>query len=130
MLFMQEESLTPENRIQLFIYYVLGARTASFFVGLSTFTYGVSAIMNKRLLWLVLADSSYIKDVHSGERTQEQAQTFVQQIKDNSDGQAPFFESDGWFYEEVLTQVYGTIEQVPYKGRGRKPLPKKYLTQT
>lgn len=73
----------------------------------------------------VLADSSYIKDVHSGERTQEQAQTFVQQIKDNSDGQAPFFESDGWFYEEVLTQVYGTIEQVPYKGRGRKPLPKK-----
>jgi putrescine transport system substrate-binding protein len=55
MLFMQEKPPAPENRTQLFIYYYLGARTASFFVGLSTFTYGVSAIMNKRLLWLVLA---------------------------------------------------------------------------
>ena len=55
---MQEKPPAPENRIQLFIYYVLGARTASFFVGLSTFTYGVSAIMNKRLLWLVLASLS------------------------------------------------------------------------
>jgi putrescine transport system substrate-binding protein len=52
---MQEKPLAPENRIQLFIYYALGTRTAGFFVGLSTFTYGVSAIMNKRLLWLVLA---------------------------------------------------------------------------
>ena len=52
---MQEKPPAPENRIQLFIYYALGTRTASFFVGLSTFTYGVSAIMNKRLLWLVLA---------------------------------------------------------------------------
>lgn len=52
---MQEKPPAPENRTQLFIYYALGARTASFFVGLSTFTYGVSAIMNKRLLWLVLA---------------------------------------------------------------------------
>ncbi len=52
------------------------------------------------------------------------AQIFVQQIKDNSNGKAPFFESDGWFYEEVLIQVYGTLEEMPYKGRGRKPLPK------
>ena len=58
MLFMQEKPPAPENRIQLFIYYALGARTAGFFVGLSTFTYGVSAIMNKRLLWLVLASLS------------------------------------------------------------------------
>jgi hypothetical protein len=72
----------------------------------------------------VLPESSYIKDVHSGERTQEEAQIFIQQIKDNSDGKAPFFESDGWFYGEVLTQVYGTLEEVPYKGIGRKPLPK------
>jgi len=55
MLFIREKPPAPENRIQLFIYYALGTRTASFFVGLSTFTYGVSAIMNKRLLWLVLA---------------------------------------------------------------------------
>lgn len=69
----------------------------------------------------VLPESSYIKEVHSSERTQEQAQVFIQQIKDNSDGKAPFFESDGWFYEEVLTQVYGELEEVPYKGIGRKP---------
>ena len=55
---MQEKPPAPENRIQLFIYYALGTRTAGFFVGLSTFTYGVSAIMNKRLLWLVLASLS------------------------------------------------------------------------
>ena len=52
---MQDKTLTPENRTQLFIYYIPGARTASFFVGLSTFTYGVTAIMNKRLFWVVLA---------------------------------------------------------------------------
>lgn len=55
MLFIQEKPLAPQTCVQLFIYYALGARTASFFVGFSTFTYGVSAIMNKRLLWLVLA---------------------------------------------------------------------------
>jgi hypothetical protein len=71
----------------------------------------------------VLPESSYIHTVLSGERNQDVAQEFVQQIKDNSDGKAPFFESDGWFYEEVLTQVYGTLQDVPYKGIGRKPLP-------
>jgi IS1 family transposase len=72
----------------------------------------------------ILPESSYIHTVHSGERTQEKARQFVQQIKDNSDGKAPFFESDGWFYEQVLTQVYSKAVEVAYKGRGRKPLPK------
>ena len=53
----------------------------------------------------------------------EEAILFIQKIKDNSDGKAPFFESDGWFYQEVLNQVYGTIQEVPYTGRGRRPLP-------
>lgn len=75
----------------------------------------------------VLPESSYIKDVHSGSRTQDEAQVFIQQIKDNSDGKAPFFESDGWFYEEVLGQVYGTLEEIPYKGRGRRPHPKQVV---
>lgn len=61
--------------------------------------------------------------VHSGQRNQAEAQVFVAQIKENSDGSAPFFESDAWFYEEVLTEVYSTEQEVPYKGRGRKPLP-------
>lgn len=52
---MQDKTLTPENRTQLFIYYAPGARAASFFLGLVTFTYGVTAIMNKRLFWVVLA---------------------------------------------------------------------------
>lgn len=72
----------------------------------------------------ILPESSYIHTVHSGQRTQEEAQDFVQQIKDNSNGKAPFFESDGWFYEEVLTQVYGSEETPLYKGIGRRPLPK------
>jgi hypothetical protein len=75
----------------------------------------------------VLPESSYIHTVHSGQRNQEEAETFVEQIRENSDGQAPFFESDGWFYEEVLTNVYSTMEEVPYKGRGRKPLPRKVV---
>lgn len=33
----------------------------------------------------------------------------------------------GWFYEQVLTDVYSTTKEVPYKGRGRKPLPKKVI---
>ena len=49
---------------------------------------------------------------------------FVEKIKENSDRQAPLFESDGWFYEEVLTIVYGFYMETAYKGRGRKPLPK------
>lgn len=72
----------------------------------------------------VLPESSYIHTVHSGQRNQEQAKIFVEQIKEHSDGQAPFFESDGWFYEEVLTEVYGTLQNVPYKGIGRKPFPR------
>jgi len=72
----------------------------------------------------VLPESSYVHTVHSGQRNQEEAKVFVERIKENSDGKAPFFESDGWFYEEVLTEVYGTLEEVPYKGKGRKPLPK------
>jgi hypothetical protein len=72
----------------------------------------------------VLPESSYVHTVHSGQRTQEEAQTFIEKIKENSDGKAPFFESDGWFYEEVLSIVYGFYMETPYKGRGRKPLPK------
>jgi hypothetical protein len=71
----------------------------------------------------VLPESSYVHTVHTGQRTQQEAQQFIEQIKNNSDGQAPYFESDGWFYEEVLTQVYGTSEPVAYQGRGRRPHP-------
>ena len=42
----------------------------------------------------VIPESSYLHTVHSGQRTQEEAQVFVEKIKENSNGQAPFFESD------------------------------------
>lgn len=71
----------------------------------------------------ILPESSYIHSVHSSQRNQEEAQVFVEQIKQNSDGSAPLFESDAWFYEEVLTEVYSSRQEVAYKGRGRKPLP-------
>ena len=72
----------------------------------------------------VLPESSYIKQVHSSKRNQAEAEIFVRKIKEGSDGKPPFFESDGWFYEEALTQVYGRQEQPAYKGIGRKPLPR------
>jgi hypothetical protein len=75
----------------------------------------------------ILPESSYVHTVHSGQRNQEEAQIFIEKIKENSDNIAPFFESDGWFYEQVLTDVYSTLKEVPYKGRGRKPLPIKII---
>ena len=72
----------------------------------------------------VIPESSYLHTVHSGQRTKQEAKVFIQKIKVNSDRQAPLFESDGWFYEEVLTTVYGFYVETPYKGKGRKPLPK------
>ena len=65
--------------------------------------------------------------MHSGPRNQEEARVFTEQIKGHSNGKAPFFERDGWFYEAVLSQVYSTLEAVPYKGRGRKPHPKRVV---
>jgi hypothetical protein len=58
--------------------------------------------------------------VHHGKRTQEEGEQFVQKIKQNSDGEAPLFLSDGWpSYPEVLAQTYSHEEPVPYSGRGR-----------
>lgn len=75
----------------------------------------------------VIPESSFVHTVHSGQRTQTQAQIFSDKIKQNSDGVAPYIESDGWFYEEVLTETYSTNVEVPYSGRGRKPLPKRVV---
>lgn len=75
----------------------------------------------------VIPESSFVHTTHSGQRTQEQAQIFSDKIKGNSNGNAPFIESDGWFYENALTQTYSTEVEVPYSGRGRKPLPKRIV---
>jgi hypothetical protein len=75
----------------------------------------------------VIPESSFVHTTHSGQRTQEQAQVFSDKIKQNSNGNAPYIESDGWFYEEVLAQTYSKTQEVPYCGRGRKPLPKRVV---
>ena len=71
----------------------------------------------------VLPRSSFIHSVHCAKRTKQEAKYFLQKIKQNSDGIAPLFLSDAWFYEDALYDTYCHYEEVPYKGRGRRPNP-------
>ncbi len=72
----------------------------------------------------VLPRSGFIQTVHHGKRTKEEGEAFVKTIKQNSDGQAPLFLSDGWpSYPEILTTTYSHEEAVPYGGRGRPRKP-------
>lgn len=75
----------------------------------------------------VLPESGFIQAAHTAERTQEQAELFVTKIASRSDGKAPFFMSDCWFYTSVLTAIYSCWEAVPYGGRGRPPKPKRLV---
>ena len=75
----------------------------------------------------VLPDSSFIHAVHHGKRTLKHAEVFLQDIKQKSDGKAPLFLSDAWFYEEALYNTYCHYEPQPYCGRGRPPLPKRIV---
>jgi hypothetical protein len=68
----------------------------------------------------VLPRSGFIHTVHHGKRTKEEGEQFVKTIKQNSDGEAPLFLSDGWRpYPEILASPYSHEEAVPYSGRGR-----------
>jgi len=68
----------------------------------------------------VLPRSRFIQTVHHGKRTKEEAEEFVRTIKQNSDGDAPLFLSDGWpSYLGVLANAYSHEEPVPYSGHGR-----------
>ena len=71
----------------------------------------------------VLPDTSFIHTIHHSKRTAEQAAIFLRKIKAKSDGQAPLFLSDAWFYSEVLFETYCHYKAVPYSGRGRPPHP-------
>ncbi len=73
----------------------------------------------------VLPDSSFVHTLHHGERTLEEATKFVGEIKAKSDGQAPLFASDDWFYEKALLGHYGYDHVPPYAGRGRYPQPRR-----
>jgi hypothetical protein len=72
----------------------------------------------------VLPRSSFIQTVHHGKRTKEAGWEFVQKIKQNSDGEAPLFLSDGWpSYPDLLAHAYSHEEPVAYSGRGRPQNP-------
>ena len=71
----------------------------------------------------VLPDTGFVHTVHHSKRNSEQAEVFLNKIKQKSDGFAPLFLSDAWFYEEVLYKTYCHYEAQPYSGRGRPRLP-------
>ena len=75
----------------------------------------------------VLPESRLIHMTHISERTLAQAQVFVAEIKEKSDGQAPIFYSDCGFYEQALKDNYCTYQDVPYSGRGRPAHPKQVI---
>lgn len=70
----------------------------------------------------VLPDSGFVHTLSHGDRSLEEATDFVGQIKAKSDGQAPLFSSDDWFYEKALIAHYGVDHTPPYSGRGRRPM--------
>jgi hypothetical protein len=55
----------------------------------------------------VMPRSSFIQTVHHGKRNLKETEEFVEKIKENSDGQAPLFLSDGFGeYESALKKTY------------------------
>lgn len=75
----------------------------------------------------VLPKSGFIQAEHTAPRNQEEATVFIEKAQNRSDGKAPFFMSDCWFYMSVLSEVYSVLEPVPYKGIGRRPHPKRVV---
>lgn len=71
----------------------------------------------------IIPDSSFIQTVHNGKRTLAEATEFIGEIKSKSNGDAPLFSSDDWFYEKALLEHYGEEYTPPYKGVGRHPHP-------
>lgn len=45
----------------------------------------------------------------------------MRKLKAKSNGLAPLFSSDDWFYEKALLNNYGVDYTPPYSGRGRYP---------
>lgn len=71
----------------------------------------------------VLPETGFIHTVHNSKRTLENAVEFIAKIKEKSDGKAPLFHSDCWFYEQALIDSYSQMVEVPYGGRGRPSKP-------
>jgi len=77
----------------------------------------------------VLPDSGFVHTIHHGKRTLEEAEQFLGKVKQRSDGEAPLFLSDAWFYEKALYNTYCHYEPKPYCGRGRPPHPRQVIDE-
>ena len=75
----------------------------------------------------VLPESGFIQAEHTAVRSQEEAEVFIGKVSARSDGAAPFFMSDCWFYTAVLIAIYSILEAVAYGGRGRPAKPKRVV---
>lgn len=67
----------------------------------------------------VLPRSGFVHTVHTSKRDSEQAKLFIKKVKRRSNGIAPLYLSDAWFYTAPLFEVYSHYEEIPYSGRGR-----------
>ena len=76
-----------------------------------------------------MPDCSFVHTVHHSKRTVEQASIFLGKIKAKSNGVAPLFLSDAWFYEQALYSTYCHYEPRPYCGRGRPPHPRRVVDE-
>jgi IS1 family transposase len=81
------------------------------------------------LLWLYYLVAAFVHTVHHGKRTKKEAAQFLAKVKEKSNGKAPLYLSDAWFYTEVLFETYCTYRPRPYQGRGRPPLPEQVIDQ-
>jgi len=68
--------------------------------------------------------------VHHSKRNLEEAKVFLNKIKQRSNGLAPLFLSDAWFYEEALYSTYCHYEHQLYQGRGRPRLPLRIIDKS
>jgi len=91
-----------------------------------------TSAQNKADRWsyvAILPRSGFVHTVHTAKRNSKQAELFIQKIKRRSNGKAPLFLSDAWFYENPLFEVYSYYEEVPYGGRGRPRNPIRVVAQ-
>lgn len=77
----------------------------------------------------ILPRSGFVPTVHSAKRDGEQAKVFIEKIRGRSNGLAPLFLSDAWFYSEPIFETYSHYEDVPYCGRGRPPHPVRVVAE-
>lgn len=68
--------------------------------------------------------------MHHSKRNLEEAKVFLNKIKQKSNGLAPLFLSDAWFYEEALYCTYCRYEKQLYQGRGRPRLPLRIIDKS